>query len=271
MTVTVEEETPPMPAEADVIVRARELNLSFGHHHVLKDIDLDIPRGRVVGLVGESGSGKSTLAKALVGMNRISSGSLTVAGTDLARASRRARHALYRRIQYIPQDPYSSLDPRRTIAQTLAEAFAPKSGSPRTYAEAIAAVLESVQLPASAAERYPHEFSGGQRQRIAIARALAVGPELFVADEITSALDVSVQAEIIRLLARLREGDAEHSMVFITHNLAVAQAVCDDIVVMRAGRIVETGELDRVFAAPQAEYTRTLLDSVPGGKGFTFS
>lgn len=271
MSVTVKDEVRPVPAEDDVIVRARELNLSFGYHHVLKDIDLDIPRGRVVGLVGESGSGKSTLAKAIVGINRISSGSLTVAGAELARAKRRARHALYRRIQYIPQDPYSSLDPRRTIAQTLAEAFDPKSASPRSHAEEIAAVLESVQLPASVAYRYPHEFSGGQRQRIAIARALAVGAELFVADEITSALDVSVQAEIIRLLARLREGASEHSMIFITHNLAVAQAVCDDIVVMRDGRIVEVGELDCVFAAPQADYTRTLLDSVPGGKGFTLS
>ncbi|WP_291799485.1 ABC transporter ATP-binding protein [Brevibacterium sp.] len=256
---------------APLVVRTRALNVSFGSHHVLRDIDLEVERGRVVGLVGESGSGKSTLAKALVGMLRIDSGQLEVVGEDVARPRRAQRHALYRRVQYVPQDPYSSLNPRRTVGQTLAEAFDPRRGSVRSHAAQIARVLAEVQLDPELAGRYPHEFSGGQRQRIAIARALAIGPELIVADEITSALDVSVQAGVVRLLAELREKGADHSMLFITHNLAVAQEVCDDIVVMRHGRIVETGSVDSVFAAPAEEYTRTLLDSIPGAKGFALS
>ncbi|WP_029090032.1 ABC transporter ATP-binding protein [Brevibacterium album] len=259
------------PADPGLVVRARSLDLSFGAHHVLRSIDLDVVRGRVVGLVGESGSGKSTLAKAIVGMHRIDGGALEVVGEDVSRPRRAQRRALHRRIQYVPQDPYSSLNPRRTIGQTLAEAFDPARGTPHSRADAIASALADVQLDPEAASRYPHEFSGGQRQRIAIARALAVAPELIVADEITSALDVSVQAEVVRLLAELRAKGADHSMLFITHNLAVAQAVCDDVVVMRRGQIVETGAIDRVFAAPAQEYTRTLLDSVPGAKGFALS
>lgn len=255
----------------DLVVRARSLDLSFGAHHVLKDVSVDVRRGRVVGLVGESGSGKSTLAKAIVGMNRIDEGELEVVGEDVSRPSRAQRHRLYRRVQYVPQDPYSSLNPRRTIGQTLAEAFEPNRRTARGRTDLIAEVLTRVQLDPSLASRYPHEFSGGQRQRIAIARALAVGPELIVADEITSALDVSVQAEVIRLLADLRLKGADHSMLFITHNLAVAQVVCDDIIVMRHGRIIETGPVDAVFADPADQYTRTLLDSVPGAKGFSLT
>ncbi|GAA2099782.1 ABC transporter ATP-binding protein [Brevibacterium salitolerans] len=250
------------------IVSCRGLCVDFGAVRVLKGVDAEVAQGRVVGLVGESGSGKSTLAKAIVGMNRISEGELWVEGEEVSRASRAQRHRLYRKVQYVPQDPYSSLNPRRTIGQTLAEAVDPVDGTPRRHAERIAEVLETMWLEPSDARKYPHEFSGGQRQRIAIARALLVDPALIVADEITSALDVSVQAEVIRLLQELKTG-GNYSMLFITHNLAVAQEVCDDVIVMLHGEIVESGPIAQVFRNPATEYTQKLLDSVPGGPGFS--
>jgi ABC-type oligopeptide transport system ATPase subunit len=158
-----------------------------------------------------------------------------------------------------------------SIGQTLAEAIDPVHANPQVHVDAITAALEPMQLEAGIARRYPHELSGGQRQRVAIARALAVEPRLIVADEITSALDVSVQAEVIRLLADLRERRPGHSMLFITHNLAVAQEVCDDVIVMLHGRIVEAGPIRQVFARPRQDYTRTLLDSVPGAPGFSLA
>ncbi|ALJ20349.1 ABC transporter ATP-binding protein [Microbacterium sp. No. 7] len=256
--------------DAAHIVSCRDVQLHFGAAHVLKDVTLGIPVGRTVGLVGESGSGKSTLAKAIVGMNRISSGSLVVAGHDISRLRGRERRRLFREVQYVPQDPYSSLNPRRRVGQTLAEAIDPSRADFRRHREEVERMLEAMWMTASDAGKYPHEFSGGQRQRIAIARALLVQPRLIVADEITSALDVSVQAEVVRLLQELR-GRREHSMLFITHNLAVAQEVCDDVVVMLSGRVVETGPVESVFNDPRHEYTRRLLDSVPGAPGFSLA
>ncbi|MCQ9388149.1 ATP-binding cassette domain-containing protein [Brevibacterium sp. 50QC2O2] len=250
------------------LVECKNVDLHFGPVHVLHDVSVTVPAGRVIALVGESGSGKSTLAKAIVGMNKISGGSIHTTGFDMDHLSRADRHALYRTVQYIPQDPYSSLNPRRTIAQTLAEAHDPKNTSVAKSRDAMAQTLALMELGPDTLDRYPHEFSGGQRQRIAIARALLVSPDLYVADEITSALDVSVQAGVIKLLAELR-AKLDYSMLFITHNLAVAQAVCDDVVVMQGGHIEEAGPISEVFAAPQSEYTQQLLDSVPGGPGFS--
>ncbi|GAA4477872.1 hypothetical protein GCM10023190_18290 [Enteractinococcus fodinae] len=250
------------------LVATQELNLSFGSAHILKDVSVSLPHNRTVGLVGESGSGKSTLAKAIVGMNRISSGKLMIAGEDMSHPTPAQRKQLYRQIQYVPQDPYSSLNPRRTIGQTMAEALDPMRANPRKHAKEISEALGAMQLDSQSASRYPHEFSGGQRQRIAIARALIVKPKLIVADEITSALDVSVQAEVIRILQELRE-DMDYSMLFITHNLAVAQAVCDEVVVMLKGQVVESGATQEVFSRPKEEYTRKLLNSVPGAPGFS--
>ncbi|WP_029090328.1 ABC transporter ATP-binding protein [Brevibacterium album] len=255
-------------AVGTAVVSCRDVVVEFGAARVLHGVSAEVRQGRVVGLVGESGSGKSTLAKAIVGMNRIASGELWIDGEEVSRASRSQRHRLYRKVQYVPQDPYSSLNPRRTIGQTLAEAIDPVGGTPRRHTERIAEALEAMWLDPSDARKYPHEFSGGQRQRIAIARALLVDPSLIVADEITSALDVSVQAEVIRVLQELKQ-DGERSMLFITHNLAVAQEVCDDVVVMLHGEIVENGPTERVFRSPESEYTQKLLDSVPGGPGFS--
>lgn len=246
----------------------RSLNVSFGAAHVLKDVDLTVPAGTVVGLVGESGSGKSTLGKTLVGINTASSGQVLINGEDFTKVRGLRRQQMRREVQYIPQDPYSSLSPRRTTGQTLAEALDPKSADPGRHREAIVAALEQVKLDAAAADKYPHQFSGGQRQRIAIARALVLRPKLVIADEITSALDVSVQAEIIGMLQGLR-GSVDSAMLFISHNLAVVQQVCDEVVVMYQGRVVEHGPVGAVYGNPQHGYTEKLLASVPGAPGFS--
>lgn len=248
------------------------LTVTLGHGaraaRILDDVSLAVPRGSTVGLVGESGSGKSTIAKTIVGIHSADSGEIRFDGHDLVRADRRTRARVRRRVQLIPQDPYSSLDPRRTVGQTLAEAIDPRRGRVGPHRERVVEALASVALGADAVGRYPHEFSGGQRQRIAIARALVTDPELVIADEITSALDVSTQAEILALLSGLRE-KLQLTMLFISHNLAVVNGMCDDVVVLLHGKIVEAGPTSQVFTAPTSEYTRRLIESVPGGPAFT--
>ncbi len=255
----------------DTVLTVRDLVVSFGsgasHMVALKGVDLTLRRGRTLGVVGESGSGKSTLAKTIVGLNHATSGELRFDGVDVLRARGRARQRLRRSIQMIPQDPYSSLNPRRTIGQTIAEAIDPVRSSPRRHAERIAYWLERARLDPEVASRYPHEFSGGQRQRIAIARALAVEPQLVIADEITSALDLSVQAEIIKLMDTLRT-ELSLTMIFISHNLEVVRHVSDDIMVLLHGDVLDAGPVDDVYENPASDYTRRLLDSVPGAPGF---
>jgi ABC-type glutathione transport system ATPase component len=224
----------------------------------LDDVSLTVPTGQTVGLVGESGSGKSTLAKAILGVVPVTSGRVLLDGTP------QRQRTITRRVRLIPQDPYSSLNPRRTVAQTLAEAVDPVHARVSRHRDAIEAALAEVALPADTADRYPHEFSGGQRQRVAIARALICRPEVVIADEITSALDVSVQAEVLRLLDRLRR-ELSLTMLFISHNLAVVEQVSDEIVVLHHGHVVESGPVGEVFSAPKADHTRALLAAVPGG------
>lgn len=255
----------------DALLSLRDVDVTLGHGAretaVLRGVGFDVPRASSVALVGESGSGKSTIARAVMGIHRIRAGRIVFDGGDLARASRAQRAATRRRIQLIPQDPYSSLDPRRTVGQTLAEAVDPVRASVRAYRSRIAGALEAVALDADAIDRYPHEFSGGQRQRIAIARALATDPTVIIADEITSALDVSTQAEILVLLQRLRD-ELDLTMLFISHNLAVVHQLCDRIVVLLHGEVVEQGLTDEVFRHPSSDYTRELIESVPGGPAF---
>jgi ABC-type glutathione transport system ATPase component len=224
------------------------LSVDFGAHRVLRDVSLTVREGTTLGLVGESGSGKSTLAKAVVGMVKPAAGRIDTGGTPR------------RRIQLIPQDPHASLNPRLTVGETLAEAIDPRRGRVRDHRDAIAGLLSTVAMDTEAADRYPHAFSGGQRQRIAIARALAVEPELIIADEITSALDCSVQAEILNVLRRLR-ADLGLTMLFISHDLAVVRHVSDDVAVLRNGELVECATRDRLFEDPEHEYTRRLLAS----------
>ncbi len=256
---------------SELMVEAKGLQISYGWGRgavrIVHGVDFAVERGRTLGVVGESGSGKSTIAKALVGSLRPSGGSVRVAGLDLASASRQQRAELRRRVQLIPQDPYSSLNPRRTIGQALAEALDPRGANVARHREKIQEWLEVVRMPADTIDRYPHQFSGGQRQRIAKARGLIREPDVVIADEITAALDVSVLAEILTLLARIR-AELDLTMVFISHNLAVVQEVADDILVLLHGEAMESGPVDEVFAHPSSAYTRKLLSAGPGGPGF---
>lgn len=247
------------------------LNVSFGSgrsaSHILKNVSLSIPRGSTLGLVGESGSGKSTLGKALVGIVESQSGTATIDGIEVLRnpANRKRLRTL---VQMVPQDPYSSLNPRMTIGEAISEAIDPRKPELRRHSERVAHWLETMRLSADMMYRYPHEFSGGQRQRIAVARALAVEPSFIIADEITSALDVSVQAELLALIANLKN-EIDLTMLFISHNLAVVRQVSEFAAVMQRGELVEVGEIDDLFRRPQHAYTQQLLDSVPGSPTFS--
>ena len=249
-----------------LMIDVRALDVSFGSTQVLHGVDLAVEPGRTVGIVGESGSGKSTLAKVLVGEVRPTAGQVVVNGNDVGHHRATLKHR--RRTQMIPQDPYSSLSPRRTIAQTLAEAIDPIRGRVSKHEEQIATWLGMVGLKPEMMHRYPHEFSGGQRQRIAIARGLVIGPDVVIADEITSALDVSVQAQILDLLAEIKES-LGITILFISHNLAVVQRVSDEVVVLYQGKVVESGSVEQIYGDPQHWYTKRLLDADPGSPGFS--
>ena len=229
----------------------------------LDDVSVTLPRGATLGIVGESGSGKSTLARCIVRLIEPDSGSIRLGDLDLAALSRRAMRQEARRVQMVFQDPYGSLNPRRRAGDLVAQGPV-AHGTPRRDALLRAKELFAlVGLDPAATDRYPHEFSGGQRQRIGLARALALEPQVLVADEPVSALDVSVQAQVLRLLAELRE-KLGLSMVFITHDLRVAAQICDLVAVMKDGRVVEAGPAADVFGAPRDAYTQALLASIPG-------
>ncbi|SHI99446.1 peptide/nickel transport system ATP-binding protein [Roseomonas rosea] len=233
----------------------------------VKDADLVLHRGETLGVVGESGSGKSTLARTLVRLVRPEEGEILFHGTDLRPLTREAWKPFRRQIQMVFQDPYASLNPRRSVGEAIAEGPI-THGTPRRAAlDRARELLRLVQLDPGAMDRYPHEFSGGQRQRIGLARALAMEPELLIADEPVSALDVSVQAQVLALLADIRKR-LGLTMLFITHDLRVAAEICDRVAVMQRGVIVEQGPTAQVFDAPTHPYTRALLDSIPG-RGWT--
>ncbi len=228
-----------------------------------EDVSLEVRRGETLGVVGESGSGKSTLARCLVRLIEPSSGEIRLGGRDLARLGASALRPLRARMQIVFQDPYRSLDPRRRVGEAIMEGPL-NFGVPKPQAlERAKRLMQLVHLDPAALERYPHQFSGGQRQRLCIARALALEPELLVADEAVSALDVSVQAQVLELLEEIRSR-LELAMVFITHDLRVAARVCDRVAVMRQGRIVETGPAAEVLVRPRDAYTRSLLEAAPG-------
>jgi peptide/nickel transport system ATP-binding protein len=259
-------------AQAPVLLRTEGLSKVYGHAaligkggsvHAADQVDLEIRRGEVLGIVGESGSGKSTVARAIARLIDPTSGRVFIGSDDIARLSHRRLRPHRRRIQIVFQDPYRSLNPRRTVGASIIEG--PMNfGLPREEAWARAvALLELVRIERAAMDRYPQQFSGGQRQRICIARALAIEPELLIADEAVSALDVSVQAQVLDLIADLRKR-LSLTILFITHDLRVAAQVCDTVAVMRQGRVVEHGEAARIFSAPQHEYTRALLAAAPG-------
>ena len=229
----------------------------------LDHVSLEVPKGATVGVVGESGSGKSTLARCIVRLIDPDGGRIQIGDADLAAMSRRQLRAATRRVQMVFQDPYASLNPRRRVGELVAQGpMAHGMGRREAMAKA-RSLFSLVGLDPAAIDRYPHEFSGGQRQRIGLARALALEPEILVADEPVSALDVSVQEQVLRLLADLKSR-LGLSMLFVTHDLRVAAQICDVVVVMKAGQVVEAGPTAEVFMNPQADYTRALLEAIPG-------
>ncbi|WP_456243294.1 dipeptide ABC transporter ATP-binding protein [Tersicoccus phoenicis] len=230
------------------------------------DVSFRVRRGTTTAIVGESGSGKSTVAQMVLQLLEPTSGRIAFDGVDTASLNRSQLFAFRRRVQPIFQDPYGSLDPMYNIYRTIEEPLRTHGVGNRASRESkVRELLDQVAMPQSAMQRYPNELSGGQRQRIAIARALALDPEVIICDEAVSALDVLVQAQVLNLLAELQER-LGLTYLFITHDLAVVRQIADRVCVMEKGRLVETGTTDEVFDAPQQEYTRALLDAIPGGK-----
>ncbi len=263
---------PPVLEVADLAVhfplRKGLLKRTVGHVKAVDGVSLSVGAGETLALVGESGCGKTTLARAVLRLIEPTAGAVRLLGEPLAGLAGEALRRKRAEMQIVFQDPFSSLNPRMRVGDILEEgmaALAPELDR-RGRSRRASDLLDQVGLPADSASRYPHEFSGGQRQRVAIARALAVRPRLLILDEPTSALDVSVQAQILNLLADLRQ---EHGLayLFITHNLSVVGYLADRVAVMRDGKIVETGEAEEIFTRPGNDYTRLLLDSVPGQSG----
>jgi oligopeptide/dipeptide ABC transporter ATP-binding protein len=234
-----------------------------GRVHAVRGVSFSIGKGEILGLVGETGSGKTTVGKCVVRLLNPSAGTVTFDGQDITQVPRRNLRQLRARIQMVFQDPYSSLDPRMTVAQIVAEPLQAHTADSRDVTRARAAeALERVGLPAPVLKRLPHELSGGQRQRVGLARALVLEPELLIADEPVSALDVSVRAGILNLLADLQRSMG-FSCLFITHDLSVAEFLCDRVAVMYLGEIVEVGTRDELFADPRHPYTQSLLAAAP--------
>jgi ABC-type oligopeptide transport system ATPase subunit len=233
-----------------------------GQVHALRGVSFTIEAGRSLGVVGESGSGKSTLARLVMALDPPTSGRVRLLGKDLHALPREELRLARRDFQMVFQDPYGSLDPRQAVERIVSEPLAAQGASRDEQRQRASEALQAVGLRANDLRKYPHEFSGGQRQRIAIARALITRPRLIVADEPVSALDVSVQAQVLNLMQDLQ---AEFGITYmlISHDLAVVQHLCDDVAVLWQGRIVEQGPPGRLFAQPQHEYTRTLVEAVP--------
>jgi peptide/nickel transport system ATP-binding protein len=263
---------PPIAEGEPIVLKTVDLAKSYHTTSLLRrgrsvaaasDVDIEIRRGQTLGIVGESGSGKSTVARCIARLIDPSQGSVLISGRDIAHAKSSQLHAMRRKVQMIFQDPYRSLSPRRTVGDSIVEGPMNYGLGREEALQRARKLLGVLRLDAHVLDRYPHEFSGGQRQRICIARALAMEPELLIADEAVSALDVSVQAQVLQLLEEIRH-TLNLAVLFITHDLRVAAQVCDMVAVMSKGRIVECGTARQIFTAPRHEYTRALLDAAPG-------
>jgi peptide/nickel transport system ATP-binding protein len=264
---------PPRPVSSEIVLAVSELDKTFGARgifnrsrritHAVRNVSLSLPRGSTLGIVGESGSGKSTLARCIVRLVEPDRGSVTLGDLDLTKLSRSALRAEIHRIQMVFQDPFGSLNPRRKAGQLVGQGLVARGMSTDQALERAKELFTLVGLDPASADRYPHEFSGGQRQRIGLARALALKPEVLVADEPVSALDVSIQAQVLALLADLRS-KLNLSTIFITHDLRVAAQVCDFVAVMKDGEVIEAGLVADVFGKPQHGYTQALLAAIPG-------
>jgi ABC-type glutathione transport system ATPase component len=254
---------------AEALLQVEDLRVAFpGHglrrkmHEVLHGVSLSIAQGEVLGLVGESGSGKTTIGRAVLGLVKPTGGTITFQGENITQASPSRRRALARDIQVVFQDPYSSLNPALTIGDILTEPLVVQGATRADARKRIRGLLSQVELPVDAAERLPREFSGGQRQRIAIARALAPEPKLIICDEPVSALDLSTQATVLRLLLEIQQRTGV-ACLFISHDLAVVRYVSHRVSVIYKGDIVETGPAGQVTSSPEHPYTKTLLLAAP--------
>ncbi|WP_028921665.1 ABC transporter ATP-binding protein [Pseudonocardia acaciae] len=250
----------------DPLLRVSGLDAFHGRRQILHEVSFELAPRECLALVGESGSGKTTLARAVIGLHRRYRGAISLRGEELARRSRDRPLAARRAMQYVFQSPYNSLNPRRPIGEILADPLAILFGTRGAQARTLVAeALERVSLSPSLAASYPNQLSGGERQRVAIARALVCRPEVLICDEITSALDVSVQASIVALLQRLRAEEGL-ALLFVTHNLALVRTVADNVIAMREGRLVERGPVDDVLERPADPFTRALVEaSMPAG------
>lgn len=247
----------------DFVTRRNLLGAARDVIHAVRDVSLTVQAGTTVAVVGESGSGKSTLGRCITALDTVTSGRVHLAGHDVAKLSGSSLMAFRRTVQTIFQDPYSSLNPRRRVGDAIMDGMTIH----RLYTQAerrerMISLLERVGLSADHARRYPHQFSGGQRQRISIARALALTPSFIVADEAVSALDVSIKAQVLDLMADIQ---AEHGLtyLFISHDLGVVRHFADRVLIMAGGRLIEEGPTDQIFERPREEYTRRLIDAVP--------
>ncbi|MGW7282416.1 ATP-binding cassette domain-containing protein [Streptomyces sp. NPDC054844] len=256
-------------SRAEALLSVRDLRVSFPgkgwrapRTEVLKGVDLEIRPGETLGLVGESGSGKTTIGRAILGLVPVASGTITFDGERVDTASTARRRALSRELQVIFQDPYTSLNPARTIGDTLSEPLLAQGIDAREARGRVGGLLEQVRLPGDAAGRLPREFSGGQRQRVAIARALALRPRLVVCDEPVSALDLTTQATVLDLLLDIQE-ETGVAYLFVSHDLSVVRRMSHRVAVIHHGEIVETGDADTLTRTPDHPYTRTLLLSAP--------
>lgn len=262
----------PTTHKADVVLDVRDVSLVYRsrsftgrvrHTRALNEVSFQLGKGRTLGVVGESGSGKSTLARALLHFEPVENGQILFHGQDVTALRGAALSQYRRRLQMIFQDPYRSLNPRKSAGQSITEGPI-HHGEPSAKAWSHAEELMTlVGLSPDALNRYPHEFSGGQRQRICIARALAMRPEVIIADEAVSALDVSIQAQVLELLADLHR-QLDFSMIFITHDLRIAANICDELLVMHRGNVIESGPPSQIFQDPAQDYTRALLQAIPG-------
>lgn len=246
-----------------VLLQAEGLGLDVPGRTLLNEVGFTLPRGGALGVIGESGSGKSTLARALTLLMPPQRGRIRFDGQDVSALAGPALTAYRARVQLVFQDPMSALNPRRRVGASIARPAQALGQLEGQRPEALAAsLLERVGLSPTLAGRYPHELSGGQRQRVNIARALALQPQVLIADEVTSGLDVSAQARIVALLESLRR-EAGLSLIFISHDLSLVRSLCDDLLILRAGEVVEAAPANQVFAAPAHAYTRDLLAAIP--------
>jgi peptide/nickel transport system ATP-binding protein len=246
----------------DAALGLRNVSAAYSGHTVVHDVDLEVGRGECLALVGESGSGKSTVSRSIGGLHHEWTGEILLQGKPLAHAARHRAVADRLRIQYVFQNPYSSLNPRRRIGESVARPLMIADTGQAEARRAVDEMLEMVSLSPAYADRYPDQLSGGERQRVAVARALVSRPDVLICDEVTSALDVLVQAAIVELLADLQQ-ELGLSMLFVTHNLPLVRSVAHRVAVMADGRIVEVGSTETVLTAPQQEYTKRLLADTP--------